>query len=80
MEAGIISFKRAHRQFGHYLEADTERINCGIGLELKLSPQEAFEYSDPTLTFEHNLTVVMSGGQKLVLSSFPFLKGGLPFF
>jgi len=65
LEAGIISFKRAHRQFGHYLEADTERINCGIGLELKLSPQEAFEYSDPTLTFEHNLTVVMSDGEEL---------------
>ena len=61
METGIISHKRAHKQFGHFLEPDSERINCGIGMELKASLQGGFAFREPTLTFKENMTITIAG-------------------
>lgn len=57
----MINFKRAQRQFGRFLTPNTERINNGIGLELKSSLDEAVKIVVPTLTFDDTLTLDIAG-------------------
>jgi alkyl sulfatase BDS1-like metallo-beta-lactamase superfamily hydrolase len=59
-KTGSISFIRAARQFGQFLPS-SEFINSGIGPCLYFNQETAQEIVLPTITFSHELNVIVSG-------------------
>ena len=58
---GASAFPRAIRQFGRILKYKHESVNSGIGPFLKIKSQPDYTIQEPTITFDKNLSVVISG-------------------
>lgn len=55
-----ITEKRAYRMFGVFLE-DNQRINCGIGPELRINENTKIGVLRPSITFKDSLKINISG-------------------
>ncbi|CAF3918179.1 unnamed protein product [Adineta steineri] len=62
-----ITFQRASRQFGTYLNKQTGHINCGIGSFLNYNQNNHRAYLPPTDTFNENSFELNIAGRKVVL-------------